>query len=76
MLRLKQDNFADGGIGDLTKFEKLQLQTYSMACKFNIFSDFSEESLEQFAAAESAIAATVDSDKKSEASPATVNESN
>ena len=72
MLRLKQENFTDGGIGDLTKFEKLQLQTYSMACKFNIFSDFSEESLEQFAAAESAIAATVETEKKDEATPAVV----
>lgn len=66
MLRLKQEQLADGGIGDLTKFERFQLETYSIACKYNIFSDFSEESLAQFAAAESAIAATVDPDKKSE----------
>ncbi|MBQ9761332.1 MAG: hypothetical protein IJW16_08305, partial [Clostridia bacterium] len=60
MLRLKQESLADGGVGDLTRLEKLQLDTYNLACKYNIFSEFSDEALAQFAAEEAAIAATVD----------------
>lgn len=66
MLRLKQESLADGGIGDLTRFEKFQLETYNLACKYNIFSEFTDESLAQFAAEEAAIAATVEPEKKSE----------
>ena len=60
MLRLKQESLADGGVGDLTRFEKLQLDAYNLACKYNIFSEFSDESLAHFAAEEAAIAATVE----------------
>ncbi len=63
MLRLKRESLADGGVGDLTKFEKFQLDTYNLACKYNVFSEFSEESLAQFAAEEAAIAATVEQDR-------------
>lgn len=61
-LRLKQESLADGGIGDLTRFEKFQLETYSLARKYHIFSGYSEESLAQFAAEEAAIAATAEPD--------------
>lgn len=63
MLQLRQEALVDGGIGDLTRLEKLQLETYSLARKYNIFSEFTEESLAQFAAEEAAIAATVDPEK-------------
>ena len=60
MLRLKQESFADGGLGDLTKFEELQLKAYTLAYKYNIFSGVTEESLAQLEAEEAAIAATVE----------------
>lgn len=60
MLRLKQESYADGGLGDLTKFEELQLKAYSLAYKYNIFSGVTEESLAQLEAEEAAIAATVE----------------
>lgn len=66
MIRLKQESLADGGIGDLTRFEKLQLETYNLACKYNIFSEYTEESLAQFAAEEAAIAATIEPIKADE----------
>lgn len=61
MLRLKQEALADGGIGDLTRFERFQLETYNLACKYNIFSENSEENFALFAAEEEAIAAMVES---------------
>lgn len=65
MIRLKQESLADGGIGDLTRFEKIQLETYNLACKYNIFSEYTDESLAQFAAEEAAIAATIEQVKAS-----------
>lgn len=62
MLRLKKEALEDGGIGDLTRFERFQLDTYSLACKYNIFSENSEENFALFAAEEAAIAATMESD--------------
>ena len=64
VMRLKKESLAEGGIGDLTRFEKFQLETYALARKYNIFSGYSEESLAQFAAEETAIAATAEPEKQ------------
>ena len=64
VMRLKKESLAEGGIGDLTRFEKFQLETYALARKYNIFSGYSEESLAQFAAEEAAIAATAEPEKQ------------
>ena len=78
MISLKKEALAEGGIGDLTRFERLQLETYTIACKYNIFSENNEENFALFAAEEAAIAATFDSsilkDKSSAPSDSKSNE--
>ena len=74
MLRLKQEALADGGMGELTRFERFQLDTYTLACKYNIFSENSEENFALFAAEEAAIAATLESEILRDKSPADAGE--
>ena len=64
IMRLKKETLEEGGMGDLTRFEKFQLETYALARKYNIFSGYSDESLAQFAAEEAAIAATAEPEKQ------------
>ena len=74
MLRLKQEALADGGMDELTRFERFQLDTYTLACKYNIFSENSEENFALFAAEEAAIAATLESEILRDKSPADAGE--
>ncbi len=46
-LRLQED-VAEGGGGDLSRLEKFQLETYSLAVKYHVFSESSEEALTRF----------------------------
>ena len=63
VLRLKQEALADGSVGDLTRFERFLLDTYNLACKYNIFSEYSDENFALFSAEEAAIAATLEDEK-------------
>ena len=53
-IRLRE-NTTDGGEGDLTRFEKLQLDTYALAIKHHIFSESSDDALARFAAEKAAL---------------------
>ena len=53
-LRL-QENAADGGRGDLTRLERLQLGTYELAVKHHIFSETTDDALTRFAAERTAL---------------------
>lgn len=53
-IRLRE-NTADGGEGDLTRFEKLQLDTYALAIKHHIFSESSDDALSRFATERAAL---------------------
>lgn len=55
------------GAEDLTRFEKLQLDTYALARKYHLFSEPSDEVLALFAAEEAAIAAAAEADRQFEA---------
>lgn len=60
-LRKKAD---ENGRGDLTRFERFQLDSYSLARKYHLFSDPSDEVIALFAAEEAAIAAAAEADKQ------------
>ena len=47
-LRLQEDA-ADGGMGDLTRLERLQLSTYELAIKYHVFSETTDDALSRFA---------------------------
>lgn len=49
------ENRADGGEGDLTRLEKLQLETYSLAVKYHIFSESSDDALSRYTAEKNAL---------------------
>ena len=62
-LRL-HENRADGGEGDLTRLEKLQLETYSLAVKYHIFSESSDDALSRYTAEKNALLHAVESADK------------
>ena len=49
------ENRADGGEGDLSRLEKLQLETYSLALKYRIFSESSDDALSRYTAEKNAL---------------------
>ena len=49
------ENRSDGGKGDLTRVEKLQLEAYSLAVKYHIFSESSDDALSRYTAEKNAI---------------------
>ena len=53
-LRLQEDA-ADGGMGDLTRLERLQLSTYELAVKHHIFSETTDDALARFATERAAL---------------------
>ncbi len=59
-LRL-QANVAEGGAGDLTRMERFQLDTYSLAIKYHLFSETSEEALNRFSTEKKALLSAVES---------------
>ena len=58
------ENRADGGEGDLTRLEKLQLETYSLAVKYHIFSESSDDALSRYTAEKNALLQAVESADK------------
>ena len=60
-VRRLQKNTYEGGEGDLTKLEKLHLETYALARKYHIFTESSEEALERFAEDRAALIQAMDS---------------
>ena len=58
------ENRADGGEGDLTRVEKLQLETYSLAVKYHIFSESSDDALSRYTAEKNALLQAVESADK------------
>ena len=58
------ENRADGGEGDLTRLEKLQLETYSLAVKYHIFSESSDDAISRYTAEKNALLQAVESADK------------
>ena len=58
------ENRADGGEGDLTRLEKLQLEAYSLAVKYHIFSESSDDALSRYTAEKNALLQAVESADK------------
>lgn len=58
------ENRADGGEGDLTRMEKLQLETYSLAVKYHIFSESSDDALARYTTEKNALLQAVESADK------------
>ena len=57
-------NLADGGEGDLTRLEKLQLEAYSLAVKYHIFSESSDDALSRYTTEKNALLQAVESADK------------
>ncbi len=60
-IRLQENRAAEGGEGDLTKLEKIQLDTYALAVKYRIFSESSDEAVARFTADKAALLNVVES---------------
>ncbi len=60
-VRKLQKNTYEGGEGDLTKLERLHLETYALARKYHIFTESSDEALERFAEDRAALIQAMDS---------------
>lgn len=65
-LRL-QKNYTESGGGDLSRLERLQLDTYSLAVKYHIFSESSDDALSRFVTERNALLSALNKD--TEATP-------
>ena len=59
-----QGNRNEGGEGDLTQLEKIQLETYKLAVKYHIFSESSDDAMTRFAAEKTALLNVVENAEK------------
>ncbi|MBQ8431903.1 MAG: AI-2E family transporter [Clostridia bacterium] len=60
-IRRLQLNAYEGGEGDLTPLERLQLETYALARKYHVFSESSDEALTRFSEDRAALIQAMDS---------------
>lgn len=60
-----QKNYTEGGNGDLSRREKFQLDTYSLAVKYHIFSESSDEALSRFLTEKNALLSVLDKETDS-----------
>lgn len=66
----RQKRLAPGGSGDLSPLEQIQLRTYALARKYRIFTDHSDEALNEFAAEAAAVFAAVAAEEEAKESSA------
>ncbi len=66
----RQKRMAPGGSGDLSPLEQIQLRTYALARKYRIFTDHSDEALNEFAAEAAAVFAAVAAEEEAKESSA------